>query len=107
MNKFERGSEWRKWDLHIHSPCTLLNNFFNSDWDSWVAKIRESDIKVIGLTNYFKFRDDEITTAKEKLGSDILVLPNLEFRLAQTNKENTEINIHILFSEKNRYKQDK
>ena len=20
MNNYERGSEWRKWDLHIHSP---------------------------------------------------------------------------------------
>ena len=25
-NKSSRGSEWRKWDLHIHSPFTWLHN---------------------------------------------------------------------------------
>lgn len=26
MQKFPRGSEWRKWDLHVHTPGTKLNN---------------------------------------------------------------------------------
>lgn len=25
-NKSSRGSEWRKWDLHLHSPFTWLHN---------------------------------------------------------------------------------
>lgn len=25
-NKLSRGSEWRKWDLHLHSPFTCLHN---------------------------------------------------------------------------------
>lgn len=26
VQKFPRGSEWRKWDLHVHTPGTKLNN---------------------------------------------------------------------------------
>ena len=36
MNKFERGSEWRKWDLHIHTKGTNKNdNFTSPDFDSF------------------------------------------------------------------------
>jgi hypothetical protein len=28
MTSFPRGSEWRKWDLHIHIPGTKLSNQF-------------------------------------------------------------------------------
>ena len=32
------GSNWRKWDLHIHTPSTALNNQFG-DWDEYLAAI--------------------------------------------------------------------
>ncbi len=32
------GSEWRRWDLHIHTPGTALNNQFG-DWDECLAVI--------------------------------------------------------------------
>ena len=25
-----RGSEWKKWDLHIHTPFTKLNNKYSA-----------------------------------------------------------------------------
>lgn len=25
MTEINRGSEWRKWDLHIHSPYTVVD----------------------------------------------------------------------------------
>ena len=100
MNKFERGSEWRKWDLHIHSPETFLNNQFQDNWEEWFDNIKKSNLKVIGLTNYFRFNNNEIKKAKDELGSDVLILPNLEFRLTQTNNKNNAINIHLLFSDK-------
>ena len=51
-----RGSEWRKWDLHVHTPESVLNNQFG-DWDSYVqelfkAAIRDS-IHAIGITDYY------------------------------------------------------
>jgi hypothetical protein len=38
-NKYSRGSEWRKWDLQVHTPASHLNNQFGSDWDVYVQKL--------------------------------------------------------------------
>ena len=29
MANYPRGSEWRRWDLHIHTPNTKKNDQFN------------------------------------------------------------------------------
>ncbi|MCS6283652.1 MAG: hypothetical protein HUM72_24265 [Dolichospermum sp.] len=100
----EKGSLWQKWDLHIHSPLSFLENQFDNDWENWVSKLKTENIKVIGLTNYFRFNyisgQSEIDVVKEKLkDTGIVVFPNLEFRLSQPNKEGEYINLHIIFSE--------
>jgi hypothetical protein len=30
-NKFLRGSEWKRWDLHVHTPGTALNNNYSGN----------------------------------------------------------------------------
>ena len=102
MNSYPRGSEWRRWDLHLHTPKTWLANQFGvTTIDDFVNKVVESGIAVIGLTNYFKFADCEINGAnsiKTKLeAKGVVVFPNLEFRLDQRNKDNEQIHIHLLF----------
>lgn len=55
-NKYKRGSEWRKWDLHVHTPESGMANKF-SNWDSYVkalfSKAIENNIAAIGITDYF------------------------------------------------------
>jgi predicted metal-dependent phosphoesterase TrpH len=55
-----RGSVWRKWDLHIHSPISYLNNQYpkiadgTPDWEQYLEVLENSgDIGVIGVTDYF------------------------------------------------------
>lgn len=35
-----RGSEWRKWDLHIHTPKSIVNNYGNGTsndvWEQYI-----------------------------------------------------------------------
>ncbi len=99
--KYNRGSEWRKWDLHVHSPKVFLNNQFGTiSVDDFVNKINESEIVAIGLTNYFRFDDTELGEIKDKLTKKgIVVFPNIEFRTQPPNKENEEMHIHVLFSD--------
>lgn len=104
-NQYPKGSEWAKWDLHVHTPLTNLNNQYKNDWEDWVNKIKENELKVLGITNYFNFAKKdgkhEIEIVKEKLNDyTIQVFPNLEFRVAQPNKTGEYINIHVLFSNK-------
>lgn len=99
-----KGSEWNKWDLHIHSPLTWLNNNFGEDKSipEFVRKLGQAGLSVIGLTNYFFFSDNEVEIIREEIARqdlDITVLPNIELRVAQANKKGEWINIHLLFSE--------
>lgn len=98
--EYKRGSEWRKWDLHVHSPKVFLNNQFNTiSSDDFVNKIYESEIVAVGLTNYFRFDDSELGEIKDKLiEKGIVVFPNIEFRTQPPNKENEEMHVHVLFS---------
>lgn len=120
MNEFtdyKKGSEWRKWDLHVHTPFSKLNNGFGDDWDVYVKtlfnKAIEKQISVIGITDYFsidgykKLKQDylENHSKLKELFSDeeidkirsILLLPNIEFRLDRFVGRN-RINYHVIFS---------
>ncbi|MDD3940701.1 MAG: hypothetical protein PHQ01_03990 [Candidatus Pacebacteria bacterium] len=112
-----RGSIWRKWDFHIHTPFSVLNNGFGDDFDNYVKILFktaiEKNIAAIGLTDYFtidgykKLNEDYLNKPKklQELFSDeeiekinkILVLPNIEFRLHDLIN-NRRINFHVIFS---------
>jgi ABC-type lipoprotein export system ATPase subunit len=100
-----KGSEWNKWDLHLHSPMTWLANMYTGscDTEAFVRKIGEQQLTLIGLTNYFYFRQNELETIRDEVarqGLSVTVLGNVEFRLDQQNKEGTFINVHVLFSDR-------
>jgi len=100
--QINRGSEWRKWDLHLHSPKTFLANEYNAcSIDDFVNEIEAKGIAVVGLTNYFHFADNELDEIRKKLEEKgIVVFPNLEFRTQPKNKDNEEMHTHIVFSDK-------
>ena len=107
MYKYANGSDWGRWDLHIHTPYSELNNQFGEDWDLYVKKLFnvaiEKDIKAIGITDYFYIKGykkikNEYINNEEKLKTlfydellndsryiekikSILLLPNIELRL--------------------------
>lgn len=42
--EYLRGSEWRRWDLHIHTPFTQKNDQFSGDteekkWETFFSDI--------------------------------------------------------------------
>jgi len=101
-SEFPRGSEWRKWDLHVHTPFTHLSNGYQGDWDAFAQAIRDADLALIAATNYFCFSQDEIERVRHELaarGCTAAVLPNAEFRIEHPNQHGEWINIHVIFSE--------
>jgi ABC-type lipoprotein export system ATPase subunit len=98
----QRGSTWAKWDLHIHSPKTFLENrYANLSTQDFVKELKAKDIRVIGLTNYFRFADNEVEEIVEECNKNgITVFPNLEFRTQPENQEAETMHIHIIFSDK-------
>ena len=45
-----RGSEWRKWDLHVHSPASAN---FQGDWNGFIIQLGNADCDVVGINDYF------------------------------------------------------
>ena len=101
MGKYARGSEWRRWDLHIHGPGTLFNDHFGG-WDEYLTAIEaQNEVRVIGITEYFSL--DTYSKFKRyrergRVSNIDLLLPNLEFRLAPPTDRATAVNIHLLIS---------
>lgn len=103
-----RGSEWRKWDLHIHTPFTKLNDQYiagNDDlkWDLFCQKIEESDVAVFGITDYFSIENYFIFLEKFQTkypDSKKVFFPNIEFRIDSKNSSDEHIQFHVIFSNK-------
>jgi energy-coupling factor transporter ATP-binding protein EcfA2 len=95
------GSQWRRWDLHIHTPGTALNDQFKG-WDSYLQAIRDSsDVKVLGVTDYMSIANYSRVKAirgKGDLSNIELLIPNIEFRVAPPTEKATAVNLHILIS---------
>lgn len=100
-----KGSEWNKWDLHLHSPMTWLANKYtdSSDIKAYVRKLGEQHLSLVAVTNYFYFQQNELELIRDEIrlqGLSITVLGNVEFRLDQQNKDEAFLNVHVLFSDK-------
>lgn len=94
-----KGSSWHKWDLHVHTPHTHLNKAYKCSEEDFIQKLCTSEIDCIGLTNYFKF-DEEEFDLKEKIEKrGIKVFYNLEVRLDYKNNKNEFLDFHIIFSD--------
>lgn len=61
MTKYPKGSEWRIWDLHIHTPGTAKNDQYGNDeavWEAYITKLEENtDVAVLGITDYFSIEN--------------------------------------------------
>lgn len=102
-----RGSVWRKWDLHVHTPDSLVHSYGGADaWDNFIDALSKlpPEFKVLGINDYI-FLDGykKVVEAKaaDKLPNIDLLLPVIELRLDKFGGTNTglsRVNYHIIFS---------
>jgi len=97
------GSQWVRWEPHIHAPGTLLNDQFNGDnpLEGYLQKIEATDpvIKALGVTDYYSLETYEtIRNAKlaGRLNECELIFPNVEMRLGIGTARGSWVNIHLL-----------
>lgn len=99
-----RGSVWRRWDPHIHTPGTAMNDQFGPNaWVEYLTRIEQSDprIEALGVTdycsidNYEKVLDFQMAGRLPDVG---LTFPNIELRLPTATRSDHPVNIHLLVS---------
>jgi len=105
-NNYPRGSEWRKWDLHVHTPKSIVQSYggdTETAWDAFIQKISTlpAEIKVIGITDYlFCEGYEHLLTRRSEIPNIELIIPNIEFRLntfSGTANNTKRHNFHVLF----------
>lgn len=115
------GSTWKKWDLHVHTPASVVHNYQGAPEEAWEAFLLDlealpPEFKVVGINDYI-FIDGYERVRKAKLiegrlKNIDLILPVIELRLDKfagvVKKEKdgsysqsgwNRINLHIIFDE--------
>lgn len=99
-----RGSEWRRWEPHIHAPGTILNNQFggNDPWGTYLTALEtiSPTIEAIAVTDYYvsdTYEEVLRSKANGRLPDVQLVFPNIEVRLDIAAKSGF-VNLHLLVS---------
>jgi len=103
-----RGAAWRVWDLHVHTPKSLVQQYGPDTDETWERYLKEleglpRDIKVIGINDYW-FLDGyrKVIAAKEagRLRNLEMIFPVVEMRLDQfggTDGHLKRVNLHVIF----------
>jgi len=105
------GSEWHKWDLHIHTPVSHINNYTGKDldekWENFIQDLEKlpPEFKVIGINDYLFIDGYEKVVkykAKGRLKNIDTIFPIIEFRIKKFggHKEFKRVNFHVIFSDK-------
>lgn len=107
---FERGSEWRKWDLHVHTPFSLVQNYgANTEavWEQYITDLEAlpEEFTVLGINDYLFIDGYEKVLeykAKGRLQNITTIFPVIEFRVKKFggHREFKRVNFHVIFSDK-------
>ena len=108
--QMQRGAEWHRWDLHIHTPASLEQHFGSADnedtWEAYLCDLEElpASVRAIGINDYFLidgYRRVVEAKAAGRLQNIELILPVVELRLNVLvgHSKTKKINYHVLFSD--------
>ncbi|WP_166358917.1 TrlF family AAA-like ATPase [Pseudomonas akapageensis] len=110
MHTFPKGSEWRLWDLHIHTPASY--NYKGGSFSSMsaaekataitqiISNINESDVAVYAINDYWTF-DGYLELRNAHKSGEVIhktVFPAIELRIESASKH--RLNIHVILSDK-------
>jgi ABC-type lipoprotein export system ATPase subunit len=109
MKKDPKGSNWRKWDLHVHTPESIIQNYPGDKEKRWEAFLDDlenlpEEFKVIGINDYI-FLDGYRRVLEERkkgrLSNIALILPIVELRVDMFGGSDklSRINFHAVFSD--------
>lgn len=106
-----KGSEWNIWDLHIHTPCSIKNQYGGNEketWDKFIDYLENlpKEVKVIGINDYYFidgfYKVMEYKMLQNRLQNIDKIFPLIEFRIdtfaTASESEFQKINLHVLFN---------
>lgn len=75
-----RGSIWRKWDLHFHTPSSY--DYFNKSLtnEKIIEILRQNEISAVAITDHHIIDVTRINELQKLAGSDLTIFPGIELR---------------------------
>ena len=114
-----RGSEWGRWDLHVHTKGTAKNDgYTNISFDEYCSHLFKRaidyNIKVIGITDYFNIENyklvktyqdniennNDFSDDEKEIIKKIKLMPNIELRTTPSTDKGSLINVHLIIDPK-------
>lgn len=107
---YPKGSEWRKWDLHIHTPLSIVQHYQGTNdeekWEKFITDLEglPPEFKVIGINDYIFIDGYEKVLnykAQGRLANIQTIFPVIEFRIKKFggHRDFKRVNFHIIFSD--------
>ena len=108
-NQKNRGSQWRKWDLHVHTPES--RETLGDNWDTFVEHLidcaKAHGVSAIATADYFTlegyrkllayYNAATHTLAANGKSVPLYIVPGVELRLNSFNAQGHSINLHVFF----------
>lgn len=96
--EFVRGSEWNRWDIHLHTASSYDAKYKGSDFDELLCDtLRSNDIKAVAITDHFKIDKERIVHLRS-IAPDIVFFPGVELR---TDKNANNLHVILIFNNDN------
>lgn len=102
------GSQWSRWDLHVHTPASHTQHYGTDNDETWERYIQDleampPDITVLGVNDYLTVDGyEKVLEAKatERLPRIKLILPVVEMRMKMFAGQEKwyRVNYHVIFS---------
>ncbi|TIR05348.1 MAG: ATP-binding protein [Mesorhizobium sp.] len=99
-----KGSDWLRWEPHIHAPGTVLEDRYPAEgFEAYLNALESATpaMRAIGITDYcFTASYERVKAAKDagRLKQCDLLFPNVELRLEIGTVRGHFVNIHLLVS---------
>lgn len=91
-----RGSEWNRWDLHLHTASSYDYKYKGNDADDLLCQtLEQNNIKAVAITDHFKIDEKRINSLRSK-APGIVFFPGVELR---TDKGANNLHLILIFSE--------
>jgi ABC-type lipoprotein export system ATPase subunit len=82
-----RGSIWRKWDLHVHSPRSECYEDKSISDEVLVQCVKDAGISAIAVTDHHLIDVEKILNLQRLAGNDLQIFPGIECRSELGGKE--------------------
>lgn len=104
-----KGSKWTKWDLHVHTPISIHQNYGGDSEENWQKFIEQIEnlttpYSVIGVNDYFTIEGYKKLIQYQNKGKlkGIILFPVIELRVRtfgniSGNDAWQRVNLHVIF----------